>query len=64
MTSYEYKAAREAVGIQQAVADLLGVTRQLISAREKNTARITEEAAIAILHLAPKQPKTARNRKG
>ena len=52
MTPEEYKGLRKRVGSQEVVADLLGVTRQLISAREKNNARITEEAAIAIRFLA------------
>ena len=64
MTPADYKTAREAVGTQSEVADLLGISRPTISRRETHGGRITEEAAIAILHLAPKQPKTARTRKG
>lgn len=60
MNPDEYETTRKLVGTQQYAADQLGVTRQLISAREKGTARITEEAAIAIRHLArsaKKRPK-------
>lgn len=60
MTSEEYKTLREIVGIQQDAADRLGVTRQLISAREKSTTRITEEAAIAIRELARTTKKPRR----
>jgi DNA-binding XRE family transcriptional regulator len=52
MNPQEYETTRKLVGTQQDAADRLGVTRQLISAREKGTARITEEAAIAIRELA------------
>lgn len=49
MTPQEYKAIREKLALTQGgLAARLGVTRQLISAREKGTARITEEAALAI----------------
>lgn len=64
MSPKEYKAAREAVGTQSEVADLLGISRPTIARRETPDGRITEEAAIAILQLKPKQPKTARTRKG
>lgn len=52
MNAEEYKALRKGIGSQARVAELLGVTRQLISAREKGAARLTEESAIAIRELA------------
>lgn len=52
MTSTEYKALREKLGLTQAeLAALLGVTRKTINARE-NGAKITEEAALALRMLA------------
>lgn len=60
MNPAEYKELRQKVGTQEAVADLLGVTRQLISAREKNAARITEEAAIALRELTRTTKKPRR----
>lgn len=63
MTPTEYKSLRQQVGTQQQAAALLGVTRQLISAREKGGARITEEAAIAIRNLAPPAKKLPRPRR-
>lgn len=51
MTSHEYKALREKLGLtQDGLASLLGVTRKTINARE-NGAKITEEAALAITAL-------------
>lgn len=61
MTPEEYKKLREAIGTQQDAAEFLGVTRQLISAREKDSARITKEAAIAIRELARTTKKNARS---
>ena len=60
MSPEKYETTRKLVGTQQDAADRLGVTRQLISAREKGTARITDEAALAIRELArttKKRPK-------
>lgn len=62
MNPEEYETARKLVGTQQDAADRLGVTRQLISAREKGNARITEEAVIAIRELA-RTTKTPRSKR-
>ena len=52
MTSSEYKAIREKLGLTQSgLAARLGVTRKTVNARE-NGAKITEEAALAILSLS------------
>jgi DNA-binding XRE family transcriptional regulator len=52
MTSDEYKALREKLGLTQAgLAARLGVSRKTINARE-NGAKITEEARLAILSLS------------
>lgn len=52
MTSPEYKAIRESIGSTAKVAELLGVTRQTIHARETGKP-ITQEAEMAILALVP-----------
>lgn len=52
MTAAEYRELRARVGTQQEVADLLGVTRQLISSREQAGSRISLEAGIALRELA------------
>lgn len=52
MTATEYKAAREKVGTQQAVADALGVHQVTVARRETGDMKITIEAAFAILWLA------------
>ena len=52
MTSSEYKAIREKLGLTQSgLAARFGVTRKTVNARE-NGAKITEEAALAILSLS------------
>lgn len=53
MTAFEYKSIRENLALTQGeLAEILGVTRKTINARE-NGAKITEEAAIAIRSLKP-----------
>ena len=52
MTPAEYKALREKLGTQKAVADLLGVTRETVARREQEGGRITSEAALAITALS------------
>lgn len=55
MDATEYKTNRERLGLTQAgLAARLGVSRRTIIAREQG-ARITEEAALAILALAPRK---------
>lgn len=51
MTASEYKAAREKVGTQQAVADALGVHQVTVARRETGDMKITTEAAFAMLWL-------------
>ena len=54
MTATQYKSLRERLGLTQAgLADMLGVTRATINAREAGRTPITEEAARAILSLKP-----------
>jgi DNA-binding XRE family transcriptional regulator len=52
MTSKQYKKLRKSLGTQQEVAELLGITRQLIGLRESREARITKEAELAIRSLS------------
>ena len=55
MDSTKYKSIRERLGLTQAgLAARLGVSRRTIIAREQG-ARITEEAALAIVALAPRK---------
>mgnify|MGYP000106074625 FL=1 len=51
MTSRKYKELRKKLGTQKEVAELLGVTRQLIGMRESGDATITKEAELAIRSL-------------
>lgn len=48
MTPAEYKALREKLGTQKAVADLLGVTRETVARREQEGGKINREAELAI----------------
>ena len=59
MTAEKYKAARQARGTQQSVADFLGVHRVTIAKRESGEIPITREAWLAI-HAMPDQADTAR----
>lgn len=52
MTPAQYKALREKLGTQKAVADLLGVTRETVARREMAGGKIPKEAQIAIRALA------------
>jgi len=62
MTSDEYKATRERLGMTQAaLAVALGVSRKAINQREQG-GTITQEAAMALELLALRSPK--RSRKG
>ncbi|HQW29913.1 MAG TPA: helix-turn-helix domain-containing protein [Verrucomicrobiales bacterium] len=59
MTPAEYKAIREKLGLTQAgLAARLGVTRKTVNSRE-NGAKITEEAALAILSLSAQDIESA-----
>lgn len=51
MTKEKYKILRKKLGTQQEVAELLGVTRQLIGMRESGEAKIAKEAELAIRSL-------------
>ncbi|MDQ8206219.1 helix-turn-helix transcriptional regulator [Coraliomargarita sp. SDUM461003] len=52
MSPVEYKANREQLRLTQAgLASRLGVTRETVVRRERGESRITDEAALAILHL-------------
>ena len=53
MTGQEYKSRREALDLTQAeLAEWLGVTRATISRRESGQLHITDEAELAMRHLA------------
>lgn len=52
MTPAEYRALRESVGTQSAVAERLGVHPQTVSDRERGKIRVTQEAALALRALA------------
>lgn len=54
MTSDQYKALRQKVGTQEAVAKLLDVAVMTIKRREKKGAEIPREAALALEMLAEK----------
>ncbi len=55
MDATEYRRVREQLGLTQAgLASLLGVSRRTVIAREQG-ARITEEAALAILALSQRK---------
>ena len=59
MTGPEYKAIRKKLGLTQAgLAARLGVTRKTVNSRE-NGAKITEEAALAILSLSAQDIESA-----
>ena len=49
MKPEEYKSTRESIGTQEAVAELLGITKMTIIRREKGKTPITREAEIALL---------------
>ena len=52
MTPEQYKATRKAIGFKQhELAERLGVTRETVCNRERGTAIISKEAAMAIKHL-------------
>jgi DNA-binding XRE family transcriptional regulator len=52
MTPEQYKATRKAIGLKQhELAEQLGVTRETVCNRERGTAIIGSEAALAIKHL-------------
>jgi transcriptional regulator with XRE-family HTH domain len=52
MTPEQYKATRKAIGLKQhELAERLGVTRETVCNRERGTATISKEAAMAIKHL-------------
>ena len=60
MTSDEYKATRERLGMTQAaLAEALGVSRKAINQREQG-GTITREAAMALELLALRSPKRSR----
>jgi len=46
-----YKAARQAIGTQTAVAKLLGVARSTVARREAGTMPVTREAMLAMTYL-------------
>ncbi len=54
MKSDQYKALRQKVGTQEAVAKLLDVAVMTIKRREKKGAEIPREAALALEMLAEK----------
>lgn len=51
MTKDEYKALRQSIGPQSAVADRLGITVQTIINRETGRSPITKEAELALRYL-------------
>jgi transcriptional regulator with XRE-family HTH domain len=55
MTPDQYKATRKAIGLKQhQLAERLGVTRETVCNRERGTAIISREAAMALNHLRGK----------
>jgi transcriptional regulator with XRE-family HTH domain len=53
MTPEQYKATRKAIGLKQhELAEQLGVTRETVCNRERGTAIIGSEAAMALQWLA------------
>jgi transcriptional regulator with XRE-family HTH domain len=53
MTPEQYKATRKAIGLKQhELAERLGVTRETVCNRERGTAIIGSEAAMALQWLA------------
>tara|TARA_R100000655_G_scaffold2310_2_gene9336 strand:+ start:475 stop:732 length:258 start_codon:yes stop_codon:yes gene_type:complete len=59
MTPKEYKATREKIGTQAAVAPLLDVNRVTLAKRESGAWEITKEAALALEALS-NRPKSKR----
>tara|TARA_R110001592_G_scaffold71939_3_gene219547 strand:+ start:7304 stop:7471 length:168 start_codon:yes stop_codon:yes gene_type:complete len=55
MTAKQYKELRKKHGTQKEVAELLGVSRQLVGMRESGDATITREAEMAIRSLTTNQ---------
>ncbi len=60
MNPAEYKSAREQIGTQKEVADLLGLSREAIARRETGApgAPITREAELALQFLLANRPKS------
>jgi DNA-binding XRE family transcriptional regulator len=56
MTPPEYKALRQQLGSQHAVAALLGVSRPTIARRESSKGKINKEAEIAIKQITKNKP--------
>ncbi len=57
MTPDQYKAARERIGTQEQVADMLELSRITIARRETGALPIPKEAELAIKYLNRKKPK-------
>jgi transcriptional regulator with XRE-family HTH domain len=60
MTPAEYKALRQRLGTQAAIAARLGVARSTVAHRERGAMPITIEAGLALLGLGRANPATAK----
>ena len=55
MTPTQYKKARQSIGTQSAVAELLGTARETVVRRENGQQEITKEAALAMRALVERE---------